>query len=152
MQTTILIVHTLIALGIIILVLLQRGKGAEAGAAFGAGASGTVFGSRGSTSFFSRTTAILATAFFATSLTLAYISSQRAGAPESLLEDVPIEESAPREAMPEMGPTEDAVPELPDTPVAAPGPADIEAPRLDADTAAEEAAPDRSLDTDDQEN
>ena len=48
-QTTVLIVHTLIALGIIALVLLQRGKGAEAGAAFGAGASGTVFGAQGST-------------------------------------------------------------------------------------------------------
>ena len=57
-----LIGHTLIAILIIILVLLQRGKGADAGAAFGAGASGTVFGSRGSSSFFSRATAILATA------------------------------------------------------------------------------------------
>ena len=78
-QTTVLIIHTLIALGIIALVLLQRGKGAEAGAAFGAGASGTVFGARGSSNFFSRATAILATAFFATSLALAYISSQRSG-------------------------------------------------------------------------
>ena len=86
MQTTVLIAHTLIALAIIILVLVQRGKGAEAGAAFGAGASGTVFGSRGSTSFFSRTTAILATAFFATSLALAWISSQTAGSPDSLIE------------------------------------------------------------------
>ena len=89
-QTTVLVVHTLIAIAIIALVLLQRGKGADAGAAFGAGASGTVFGSRGSTNFFSRTTAILATAFFATSLTLAYISSQStAGAPESVLESAP---------------------------------------------------------------
>ena len=72
---------------IIALVLLQRGKGADAGAAFGAGASGTVFGASGSTNFFSRTTAILATAFFATSLGLAYISSQRSGIPDSILDD-----------------------------------------------------------------
>ena len=91
-QKVALIVHTLIALGIIALVLLQRGKGADAGAAFGAGASGTVFGARGSSSFFSRATAVLATAFFASSLTLAYLSSQRTTGPESLLEDAPIVE------------------------------------------------------------
>ena len=136
MQTTILAVHTLIALGIIVLVLLQRGKGAEAGAAFGAGASGTVFGARGSTSFFSRTTAILATAFFATSLALAYMSSESAGTPESLIENVPADE-APAETMPSVGPTEDAVPDLPETPVEEPQ-ADV--PPLDAETgdAAEE--------------
>jgi len=94
-QTTILIIHTLIALGIIGLVLLQRGKGADAGAAFGAGASGTVFGARGSGGFFSRATAVLAAAFFATSLTLAYLSSQRTTGPESLLESVPAVEAAP---------------------------------------------------------
>ena len=85
-QKSVLIAHTLIALGIIALVLLQRGKGADAGAAFGAGASGTVFGSRGSGSFFSRATAVLATAFFATSLTLAYLSSQRVSTDESLID------------------------------------------------------------------
>lgn len=100
-QTVVLVVHTLIALAIIALVLLQRGKGAEAGAAFGSGASGTVFGSRGTTSFFSRVTAILATAFFVTSLTLAYISSQRTTAPESLLEGAPaVEAEAPAEDVP----------------------------------------------------
>ena len=94
----VLIIHTLIALGIIALVLLQRGKGADAGAAFGAGASGTVFGARGSGSFFSRMTAILATAFFASSLTLAYLSSQRSGEQETLLEgaeSVEVQEQAP---------------------------------------------------------
>lgn len=87
----VLIGHTVIALLIIILVLLQRGKGADAGAAFGAGASGTVFGARGSGSFFSRATAVCATLFFASSLTLAYLSSQRPSAPSSLLEDAAIE-------------------------------------------------------------
>ena len=99
-QKTVLIAHTLIAVLIIVLVMLQRGKGADAGAAFGAGASGTVFGARGSSSFFSRMTAIFATAFFASSLTLAYLSSQRGGsAPASLLEDAQ-EQAAPVEAVP----------------------------------------------------
>lgn len=90
LQKAVLIAHTLIALLIIVLVLLQRGKGADAGAAFGAGASGTVFGARGSSSFFSRATAVCATLFFATSLTLAYMSAQRAESPTSLLEGAEI--------------------------------------------------------------
>jgi len=93
-QKAVLIAHTFIALGIIALVLLQRGKGADAGAAFGAGASGTVFGSRGSGSFFSRATAVLATAFFATSLTLAYLSSQRVSIDENLINPAVVEEAA----------------------------------------------------------
>ncbi len=102
MQKTVLIGHTLIAVLIIALVLLQRGKGADAGAAFGAGASGTVFGARGSSSFFSRATAILATAFFASSLTLAYLSSQRTDGPTSLLES-----ATPSEPAIEVGPVDD---------------------------------------------
>jgi preprotein translocase subunit SecG len=78
-QQLLLIAHVFIALGIIGLVLLQRGKGAEAGAAFGAGASGTVFGSRGSASFLTRATAFLATGFFATSLALAFFANQPGG-------------------------------------------------------------------------
>jgi preprotein translocase subunit SecG len=115
----VLIAHTLIALSIITLVLLQRGKGADAGAGFGAGASGTVFGARGSGSFFSRATAVMATAFFISSLTLAYLSSQRTEAPESLLEGAPIiEEQAdeppvasdelPISDMPSLEPAKDA--------------------------------------------
>jgi preprotein translocase subunit SecG len=87
-QTIVLIAHTLIALLIIVLVLLQRGKGADAGAAFGSGSSGTVFGAQGSSNFFSRTTAILAAAFFVSSLSLAYLSSQQADIPDSLIETV----------------------------------------------------------------
>ena len=108
-QSIVLIVHTLIALAIIVLVLLQRGKGATAGAAFGAGASGTVFGARGSSSFFSRATAIMATAFFASSLALAYLSSQSASSTDSLLETAaPLEETQEVE----LPPAEDALPEL----------------------------------------
>ena len=87
-QTIVLIAHTVIALLIIILVLLQRGKGADAGAAFGSGASSTVFGSQGSSNFFSRSTAVLAAAFFVSSLSLAYLSSQQADAPDSLIENI----------------------------------------------------------------
>ncbi len=139
MQTPILIIHTLIALAIIILVLVQRGKGAEAGAAFGAGASGTVFGSRGSTSFFSRATAALATAFFATSLTLAYISSQTSGAPESLIEDAPVVETG--EQLPVAAPAEDAVPELPEAEGATTESEDSTVPPLDVEPPAEETTP-----------
>lgn len=112
LQKTVLIIHTLIAVLIIVLVLLQRGKGADAGAAFGAGASGTVFGARGSSSFFSRMTAIFATAFFASSLTLAYLSSQRAETPSSILE------GAAEEAGPEALPAGDdeLPPMIPETP------------------------------------
>jgi preprotein translocase subunit SecG len=94
LQKAVLIGHTLIALLIIVLVLLQRGKGADAGAAFGAGASGTVFGARGSGSFFSRATAVCATAFFVTSLTLAYLSSQTTAAPSSVIDDAPVVEES----------------------------------------------------------
>jgi preprotein translocase subunit SecG len=86
LETLVLFGHLVVAGLIIALVLLQRGKGADAGTGFGAGASGTVFGSRGSASFFSRATAVLATLFFASSLALAYFATQASG-PSSLLED-----------------------------------------------------------------
>lgn len=76
MQTVFLIVHLLVAIGLVALVLMQQGKGADMGAAFGSGASSTVFGSRGSSSFLTRATGILATIFFVTSLSLAYFSGQ----------------------------------------------------------------------------
>ena len=135
MQTTVLIAHTLIALAIIVLVLVQRGKGAEAGAAFGAGASGTVFGSRGSTNFFSRTTAILATAFFATSLALAWISSQTAGSPDSLMEGMVDEESV---EAPQALPAPDRVPVLPEASEISPEPIDASVPPLQPEVSEEE--------------
>ena len=76
MDTALLVIHIIIAATLIGLVLLQQGKGADMGAAFGAGASATVFGARGSSSFLTRTTAILATVFFITSLTLAYFAGK----------------------------------------------------------------------------
>jgi len=80
MYQAIIIIHVLLGLGIIGLVLMQQGKGADAGAAFGSGASGSVFGAQGAASFLSRTTAILATLFFATSLGLAVFNGHRGGA------------------------------------------------------------------------
>jgi len=74
MQSILLVIHLLLSISLIVLILLQHGKGADAGAAFGSGASATVFGSRGTTSFLSRTTAILATLFFTVSLALAILA------------------------------------------------------------------------------
>ena len=85
LQSVVIMVHVAVALLIIGVVLLQRGKGAEAGSGFGAGASGTVFGARGSSNFLTRLTAVLATLFFVTSLGLAYLAGEQS-APESLLE------------------------------------------------------------------
>ncbi len=136
-QTTFLIIHTLIALSIIGLVLLQRGKGADAGAAFGAGASGTVFGARGSSSFFSRATAVLAAAFFATSLTLAYLSSQRTSGPESLLENAPAVET--EQALPAAPPADEQLPAaLPELEDAEPAAEDPGLPVLDEEDPASE--------------
>lgn len=78
LETVVVVVHLLGALGVIALVLLQQGKGADAGASFGAGASATVFGSQGSATFLSRFTAILAAAFFITSLGLAFFAKEKA--------------------------------------------------------------------------
>jgi preprotein translocase subunit SecG len=77
LHTLVLVFHVVVGAMIIGLVLIQRGKGAETGAAFGAGASATVFGAKGSANFLSRSTAVLATIFFATSLGLAYLGAQR---------------------------------------------------------------------------
>ena len=95
-----LIVQIIVALSIIGLVLIQHGKGADAGAAFGGGSSGTVFGSRGSSNFLSRSTGVLAAVFFANSLALAWLVAHR-GDPNTFSADksvVPIEK--PREIRP----------------------------------------------------
>jgi preprotein translocase subunit SecG len=139
MQKVVLIGHTFIAIMIIVLVLLQRGKGADAGAAFGAGASGTVFGARGSSNFFSRATAVLATVFFASSLALAYMSSQRSDSPDSLIEAAPLMESD-ETAAPE--PTPETAPDLPPLEEPADPAADAELPALEQEQPAPEASDD----------
>ena len=77
METFVLVIHVLVALAVVGLVLIQHGKGADVGAAFGGGASGSLFGSTGSANFLSRATAILATVFFLTSMGLTYFSSRK---------------------------------------------------------------------------
>ncbi len=85
LQTILLVVQVLVAAILIGLILVQHGKGADAGAAFGSGASSTVFGSQGSSNFLTKMTAALAFVFLANSLTLAYIASQRMSAKQSLM-------------------------------------------------------------------
>ena len=77
MEMLILVVHVIAALGIIGLVLLQHGKGADMGAAFGSGSSGSVFGASGSANFLSRTTAVLAAVFFISSIGLTVVLSKK---------------------------------------------------------------------------
>ncbi|AKQ33323.1 preprotein translocase subunit SecG [Candidatus Coxiella mudrowiae] len=79
MQSTILIIHVLISVCLIGLVLLQHGKGADAGPAFGSGASNTMFGSTGATPFLMKVTIILAVGFFATSIGFGYLASRNPG-------------------------------------------------------------------------
>ncbi|SDU38243.1 preprotein translocase subunit SecG [Halopseudomonas salegens] len=112
-ETVIVIVHLVVAIALVGLVLMQQGKGAETGASFGSGASGTVFGSQGAATFLSRLTAVLAAVFFATSLGLAYYASTQAsqirdgGLPDPVLltepqpaisDDVPVLEEQDTEA------------------------------------------------------
>ena len=84
------VLHGFLSFAIVGLVLLQRGKGADAGAGFGAGASGTVFGARGSATFFSKMTAVLATLFFMSSMSLAWFATRPlAERPSSVVDSLP---------------------------------------------------------------
>ena len=91
----ILVVHVMVALAIIGLVLLQHGKGADMGAAFGSGSSGSLFGATGSANFLSRTTAVLAAIFFATSLGLAYVATNRPKAGGGVMDAVKEQPAVP---------------------------------------------------------
>jgi preprotein translocase subunit SecG len=94
METLLLILHVIAALGIIGLVLLQHGKGADMGAAFGGGASGSVFGATGSANFLSRATAVLATVFFMTSMGLTWYYSHK-GSAKGVMSTQPAAPAAP---------------------------------------------------------
>ena len=114
LHSMMLIAHVLISVSIIGLVLLQRGKGADAGAAFGSGASGTVFGASGSANFLSRTTGVLATAFFVTSLSLAYLGSRQAPVDSLMNETATGTQQAPSlMALPDESAGGDELPGLP---------------------------------------
>jgi preprotein translocase subunit SecG len=88
LHTVFLTIHVLAGVGIIGLVLLQHGKGADMGAAFGSGSSGSLFGASGSANFMSRATGVLAAIFFCTSLGLAYIASARPQVSGSVMDSV----------------------------------------------------------------
>lgn len=124
LQTAVIVVHLLVAIGVVVLVLLQQGKGADAGASFGSGASATVFGSQGSSTFLSRFTAILAGVFFVTSLGLAFFATEqaqnmsRAGLPDPAVLEVPVSEKPAVEDVPvlESAPSQGGVGEVPKAP------------------------------------
>ena len=108
MQTILLVLHIALGLALITIILLQQGAGATAGAAFGSGASSTAFGSRGSTSFLTRATAVLAFVFLTNSLVLAYMSGQTI-APQSIIDQVTVEAPATADDAPA------TIPGLPET-------------------------------------
>ena len=95
MFSILLSLHILIGLVVIGLVLIQHGKGADMGAAFGSGASGSLFGASGSANFMSRTTGILAAIFFLTSLSLSYLATNRVKGPVSVMDTVKTEVPVP---------------------------------------------------------
>ena len=99
MENLITVIHVLASAAVIGLVLLQHGKGADMGAAFGSGASGSLFGVSGSSNFMSRATAICVAVFFTTSLTLAYMSGHRADR-VSVVKSITTEQAAPKSAAP----------------------------------------------------
>ena len=118
LHALLMIVHFFCAAGIVALVLLQRGKGADAGAGFGAGASGTVFGARGATTALSRATAVFAAIFMINSLSLAYLGMHSSAQPQRTILD---EAAAPKPApVPASAP---AVPAVPATGTPTPAPA-----------------------------
>jgi preprotein translocase subunit SecG len=95
MYQVIIVIHVLLGIGVVGLVLMQQGKGADAGAAFGTGSSGSVFGAQGAASFLSRTTAILATLFFMTSLGLAVLNGKQSSTASDLMSAPKVEQDAP---------------------------------------------------------
>ena len=115
LSSVILAVQMLAALAMIGLILMQHGKGADMGASFGGGSSGSLFGASGSANFLSRTTAVLATVFFVTTLALAYLSNVRPASSGSVLEGAPVTAPAPAQSS--------SVPAAPATDTSVPAPA-----------------------------
>ena len=95
LQSAVLVAHVLAALSVCGFVLLQHGKGADMGAAFGGGSSGSLFGAAGSANFLSRTTAVLATVFFLTSITLTWFGTQHGAVPQGVMEKGLMERTLP---------------------------------------------------------
>ena len=114
-NTFLLVAQVLVAVCLIGFILIQHGKGADAGAAFGSGASSTVFGARGSGNFLSRTTAVLAFIFLANSLLLGYLASQRVRQETSLMQQESV--TVIQEEQIEIPVTTDNIPKLPESDV-----------------------------------
>ena len=112
LQNFILLFHVLAAGAIVVFVLLQQGKGADMGAAFGSGSAGSLFGSSGSANFMSRMTAIRATVFFITSLVLTYVAANT-GASRGLMERVPAAPATPASQIPVPGAPAAGAPAVP---------------------------------------
>jgi preprotein translocase subunit SecG len=111
METLVLVIHVIAALAIVGLVLLQHGKGADVGAAFGSGSAGSVFGASGSANFLSRATAVAAVVFFLTSMGLTYFSGTRSEH-KGLMATPPVtDEKSPQVPVPSGVPTVPAAPE-----------------------------------------
>lgn len=125
MESILVVVHLFLAIGLVALILVQHGKGADMGAAFGSGASSSVFGSRGASNFLSRSTAILAALFFVTSLVLAYFAMQ-SREPETVMQTAPAAET--ETLLPEV-PVVPEVGDLPSVPEAA-APSEAEVPAV----------------------
>ena len=133
MQTILTVFHLFLAIGLIGLILIQHGKGADAGAAFGSGASGTVFGAKGSANFLSRATALLATLFFVTSLALAWSAMQMTDQPGlmELEEPVPAAPAPVTTEIPVIPAEETTVPalEIPQVETSSPSEEPVEVPK-----------------------
>jgi preprotein translocase subunit SecG len=111
-----LVFEVLLSIALITLILMQHGKGADAGAAFGGGASGTVFGSKGSGSFLSRTTAILAALFFINCLALAFVVSHTSQGGGSVMDSVTDQQKTEMPASQEVPKASEGVPDIPEQP------------------------------------
>ena len=114
LQIILHVAQVVIAVTLIGFILIQHGKGADAGAAFGSGASSTVFGSQGSGNFLTKTTAVLAFLFLANSLTLGYMATQTVGEPASIMENSPVVVEEMMETdIPAVDTTDSDVPSIP---------------------------------------
>ena len=98
LYTILEIILVFVSVALIALILIQQGKGADAGAAFGSGASGTVFGAGGSANFLSHATAILATLFFILALAMAYLSHHTTATPQSIVERAAQQQAASKQS------------------------------------------------------
>jgi preprotein translocase subunit SecG len=121
-ESLLLVVHVIVAATLVGFVLLQHGKGADMGAAFGSGSSGSLFGAAGSANFLSRTTAVLATVFFLTSLALTYLAANRTAPKDLMLQGTTQKAAEPASKSSEIPqPAAAPAPVAPPAPASAPG-------------------------------